>query len=86
MGSARVHYEGIKALFGTGQTEDLKVNRSTPVTHGDDHQAVPIDNAGKLPVKFVKGRYAEDLSRIQMACGRDQSGSPGLHQSVIART
>jgi non-heme chloroperoxidase len=55
MGSAKAHYEGIKAFSETDQTEDLK-NISVPVLvmHGDDDQIVPIDDAGCLSVKLVQ--------------------------------
>jgi non-heme chloroperoxidase len=55
MGSAKAHYEGIKAFSETDQTEDLKaITVPVLVMHGDDDQVVPIDNAGKLSVKLVK--------------------------------
>ncbi|MDB5650802.1 MAG: Non-heme chloroperoxidase, partial [Hyphomicrobiales bacterium] len=55
MGSAKAHYEGIKAFSETDQTEDLKrINVPTLVMHGDDDQIVPIDDAGKLSVKLLK--------------------------------
>lgn len=55
MGSAKAHYDGIKAFSETDQTEDLKA-MTVPVLvmHGDDDQVVPIDNAGRLSVKLVK--------------------------------
>ncbi|MBA1145123.1 alpha/beta fold hydrolase [Mesorhizobium neociceri] len=55
MGSAKAHYEGIKAFSETDQTEDLKrIKVPTLVMHGDDDQIVPIDDAGKLSVKLLK--------------------------------
>jgi non-heme chloroperoxidase len=55
MGSAKAHYEGIKAFSETDQTEDLKaISVPTLVMHGDDDQIVPIDDAGRLSVKFLK--------------------------------
>src|SRR5262245_45751990 len=46
MGSAKAHYEGIKAFSETDQTEDLKAMIvPTLVTQGDDDQVVPIDDA-----------------------------------------
>lgn len=55
MGSAKAHYEGIKAFSETDQTEDLKViTVPTLVMHGDDDQVVPIDDASRLSVKLVK--------------------------------
>jgi non-heme chloroperoxidase len=55
MGSAKAHYDGIKAFSETDQTEDLKaITVPTLIMHGDDDQVVPIDNAGKLSVKLVQ--------------------------------
>jgi non-heme chloroperoxidase len=55
MGSAKAHYDGIKAFSETDQTEDLKaITVPVLVMHGDDDQVVPIENAGKLSVKLVK--------------------------------
>jgi non-heme chloroperoxidase len=55
MGSAKAHYEGIKAFSETDQTEDLKaMTVPTLVTQGDDDQVVPIDDASGLSVKLVK--------------------------------
>jgi non-heme chloroperoxidase len=55
MGSAKAHYEGIKAFSETDQTEDLKaMTVPTLVTQGDDDQVVPIDDSGRLSVKLLK--------------------------------
>jgi non-heme chloroperoxidase len=55
IGSAKAHYEGIKAFSETDQTEDLKaMTVPTLVTQGDDDQVVPIDDASRLSVKLVK--------------------------------
>jgi non-heme chloroperoxidase len=55
MGSAKAHYEGIKAFSETDQTEDLKaMSVPTLVTQGEDDQIVPIDDASRLSVKLVQ--------------------------------
>ena len=55
IGSAKAHYEGIKAFSETDQTEDLKmIDVPTLVMHGDDDQVVPIDDASRLSVKLLK--------------------------------
>ena len=55
MGSAKAHYDGIKAFSETDQTEDLKnITVPTLIMHGDDDQIVPIDNSAKLSVKLLK--------------------------------
>ena len=43
MGSAKAHYDGIKAFSETDQTSDLRaISVPTLVMHGDDDQVVPI--------------------------------------------
>ena len=55
IGSAKAHYEGIKAFSETDQNEDLKsISVPTLVLHGEDDQVVPIDDAGRLSVKLVR--------------------------------
>jgi len=55
MGSAKAHYEGIKAFSETDQTEDLKnITVPTLVMHGDDDQIVPIDDSARLSVELLK--------------------------------
>jgi len=54
-GSAKAHYDGIKAFSETDQTEDLKaITVPTLVLHGEDDQIVPIDNSARLSVKLLK--------------------------------
>ncbi len=55
MGSAKAHYDGIKAFSETDQTEDLKViTVPTLVTQGDDDQIVPYKDAVELQAKLLK--------------------------------
>jgi non-heme chloroperoxidase len=55
MGSAKAHYDGIKAFSETDQTEDLKaITVPTLVMHGDGDQIVPIEDTSKLAVKLLK--------------------------------
>ncbi|MGO4174918.1 alpha/beta fold hydrolase [Bosea sp. RAF48] len=55
MGSAKAHYDGIKAFSETDQTEDLKaINVPTLVMHGDDDQVVPYEDAALKAVKLLK--------------------------------
>ncbi len=54
MGSAKAHYDGIKAFSETDQTDDLKATTvPTLVLHGDDDQLVPHHNAGELQAKIL---------------------------------
>jgi non-heme chloroperoxidase len=55
MGSAKAHYDGIKAFSETDQTEDLKtVTVPTLVLQGDDDQVVPYKDASVLQAKLLK--------------------------------
>jgi len=54
MGSAKAHYEGIKAFSETDQTEDLKaITLPTLVLHGEDDQIVPIADAALKSIKLL---------------------------------
>ncbi|MCD2167444.1 alpha/beta fold hydrolase [Comamonas koreensis] len=54
MGSAKAHYEGIKAFSETDQTADLKaITVPTLVLQGDDDQVVPYENAAVLQDKLL---------------------------------
>lgn len=55
MGSAKAHYDGIKAFSETDQTEDLKtITVPTLVLHGEDDQIVPIADAAHKAIKLLK--------------------------------
>jgi non-heme chloroperoxidase len=54
-GSAKAHYEGIKAFSETDFTEDLKtIDVPTLVMHGDDDQIVPIADSALLSSKLLQ--------------------------------
>ena len=55
IGSAKAHYEGIKAFLETDQTEDLKaITVPTLVLHGEDDQIVPIADAAHKSIKLLQ--------------------------------
>jgi non-heme chloroperoxidase len=55
MGSAKAHYDGIKAFSETDQTEDLKaISVPTLVLHGDDDQIVPIVTSAPKSIKLLQ--------------------------------
>jgi non-heme chloroperoxidase len=55
MGSAKAHYDGIKAFSETDFTGDLKIiDVPTLVMHGDDDQIVPIADSAPLSSKLLK--------------------------------
>ncbi|MGA0594618.1 alpha/beta fold hydrolase [Enterovirga sp. CN4-39] len=54
MGSAKAHYDGIKAFSETDQTEDLRaITVPTLVLHGEDDQIVPIGASARLSIKHL---------------------------------
>ncbi|NTZ88023.1 alpha/beta hydrolase [Burkholderia metallica] len=54
-GSAKAHYDGIKAFSETDQTDDLKsISVPTLVLHGEDDQIVPIADAALKSIKLLK--------------------------------
>jgi non-heme chloroperoxidase len=65
MGSAKAHYEGIKAFSETDFTEDLKlIETPTLVMHSTDDQIVPFADSGLLSAKLLKNgklKVYEDL-------------------------
>ena len=55
IGSAKAHYDGIKAFSETDQTEDLKaITVPTLVAHGDDDQIVPYADAALKSIKLLQ--------------------------------
>lgn len=55
MGSAKAHYDGIKAFSETNFTDDLKIiDVPTFVMHGTDDQIVPIADSAPLSAKLLK--------------------------------
>lgn len=55
MGSAKAHYDGIKAFSETDQTADLQaITLPTLVMHGDDDQIVPIADAALKSIQLLK--------------------------------
>ncbi|WP_028169293.1 alpha/beta fold hydrolase [Bradyrhizobium elkanii] len=55
MGSAKAHYDGIKAFSETDFTEDLNsITVPTLVLHGGDDQIVPVNDSASLSAKLLK--------------------------------
>lgn len=55
MGSAKAHYDGIKAFSETDQTEDLQaITVPTLVLHGEDDQVVPIAASAAKAVELLR--------------------------------
>jgi non-heme chloroperoxidase len=54
-GSAKSHYDCIKAFSETDFTDDLKaIDVPVLILHGEDDQIVPIDNSARLAIGLVK--------------------------------
>ena len=54
-GSAKAHYDGIKAFSETDQTEDLKaITIPTLVLHGEDDQIVPIGASAHKAIRLLQ--------------------------------
>ncbi len=54
MGSAKAHYDGIKAFSETDQIEDLKaISVPTLVLHGEDDQIVPIHDSAMKSIELL---------------------------------
>jgi non-heme chloroperoxidase len=55
MGSAKAHYDGIKAFSETDFSEDLRsITMPALVMHGDDDQIVPVADSAPLSAKLLK--------------------------------
>jgi non-heme chloroperoxidase len=64
-GSAKAHYDGIKAFSETDFTEDLKaIDVPTLVLHGDDDQIVPIADSALLSVKLLTNGTLKVYERL----------------------
>lgn len=76
MGSAKAHYEGIKAFSETDQTDDLKaMTVPTLVLHGDDDQVVPYRNAALLQADLLphaEMKVYEGLSHGMLTVNADR--------------
>jgi non-heme chloroperoxidase len=65
MGSAKAHYDGVKAFSETDFTEDLKsISVPTLIVHGDDDQIVPIADSAILSAKLVKSSTLRIYKRL----------------------
>ena len=55
MGSAKAHYDGIRAFSETDQTGDLEaISVPTLVMHGDDDQLVPLANSALKSARLLR--------------------------------
>lgn len=69
IGSAKAHYEGIKAFSETDQTDDLKaITVPVLVLQGDDDQVVPYKNAALLQDKLLANSELKIYPGFRMGC------------------
>jgi non-heme chloroperoxidase len=74
MGSAKAHYEGIKAFSETDFTDDLKkITVPVLVMHGDDDQIVPYADSAPLSVKLVKNGTLKTYKGFPHGCPTTQA-------------
>jgi len=65
MGSAKAHYDGIKAFSETDFSEDLKnITVPTLILHGDDDQIVPVADSAPLSAKLLKRSVLKIYERL----------------------
>ena len=87
MGSAKAHYEGIKAFSETDFTEDLKIiDVPTLVMHGDDDQVVPIADSAPLSAKLLKNSTLKVYEKFPHGMCTTQADvvNPDLHAFIAA--
>lgn len=54
MGSAKAHYDGIKAFSETDQSDDLRsISVPTLLLHGEDDQVVPLDASARKAISLL---------------------------------
>ncbi len=69
MGSAKAHYECIKAFSETDFTEDLKaIDVPVLVIHSEDDQIVPYADSGPLAVKLLKNGTLKTYKDLPHGC------------------
>ena len=93
MGSAKAHYEGIKAFSETDFTDDLKkITVPVLVMHGDDDQIVPYADSGPLSAKLLKNGTLKTYKGFPHGCPATQAGTINadllafLRSGLAART
>jgi non-heme chloroperoxidase len=87
MGSAKAHYDGIKAFSETDFTEDLKsITVPTLVMHGDDDQIVPIADSALLSAKLLKSSMLKVFAKLPhgMCTTHADTVNAELHSFIAA--
>jgi len=93
MGSAKAHYDGIRAFSETDFTVDLKkITVPVLVMHGDDDQIVPYTDSAPLSVKLLKNGTLKTYKGFPHGCPTTQADTINadllafIRSGVAART
>ena len=93
MGSAKAHYDGIRAFSETDFTMDLKkITVPVLVMHGDDDQIVPYADSAPLSVKLLKNGTLKTYKGFPHGCPTTQADTINadllafIRSGVAART
>jgi non-heme chloroperoxidase len=71
MGSARAHYECIKAFSETDFTDDLKkIEQPVLVIHSEDDQVVPYADSGPLSAKLLRNGTLKTYKDLPHGCAQ----------------
>jgi non-heme chloroperoxidase len=74
MGSAKAHYDGIKAFSETDFTDDLKkITVPVLVMHSEDDQIVPYADSAPLSVKLLKNGTLKTYKDFPHGCPTTQA-------------
>jgi non-heme chloroperoxidase len=74
IGSAKAHYDGIKAFSETDFTDDLKkITVPVLVMHGDDDQIVPYADSAPLSAKLLKNGTLKTYKGFPHGCPTTQA-------------
>ncbi len=84
MGSAKAHYDSIKAFSETDQTEDLKaITVPTLVFHDEDDQIVPIADTARKSIKLLRNGQIKTYPRFPHGILTVNADVLNLHQGLI---
>jgi non-heme chloroperoxidase len=93
MGSAKAHYDGIRAFSETDFTVDLKkITVPVLVMHGDDDQIVPYADSAPLSAKLLKNGTLKTYKGFPHGCPTTQADTINadllafIRSGVAART
>jgi len=93
MGSAKAHYDGIRAFSETDFTVDLKkITVPVLVMHGDDDQIVPYADSAPLSAKLLKSGTLKTYKGFPHGCPTTQADTINadllafISSGVAART